>query len=82
MRLLTLWGERRGMEGAAPELMVAWDEYCADANYDGFVQECDKARASWGSDLVQYRMIEVEVSEAALRKAFAPVVVSGEVQES
>lgn len=43
MRVVCLFGERRGYEGDMPELMVAWDEYCIDANPEGFEKACHDA---------------------------------------
>lgn len=73
MRLMTMWGERRDFK--TPELMVAWDYYTWDNWAEGFDEECEKARKSWGDDLVQWRIIELDVSEEAIRKAFEAAVI-------
>jgi hypothetical protein len=77
MRLMTMWGERVGFEGRVPELMVAWDYYAWDNYTEGFDEDCEKARASWGDELAQWRIIEIEVSESAIIKAFDVAVVGG-----
>ncbi len=54
MILKTMWGKRVGGEGDAPELMVAWDEYCVDGNERGFEDDCRRTRQSWGTDLADW----------------------------
>jgi hypothetical protein len=79
MIIKTLWGERKGYEGQAPELMIAWDEYSLEQNYEGFEQQCQQAIESWGDELVQWRIIEVAVADAPIFKAFEPTAIAGSV---
>jgi hypothetical protein len=75
MKVLTLWGVRRGFEAEMPELMEAWDEVSIDNWAEGWDEACDKARQSWGDDLVAWRVIELEVPSTAVLAAFAPATV-------
>jgi len=79
MKLITLWGQRRS-DPDIVELMVAWDEYCVDANYEGVEQDCEKAKASWGDDLLATREITINVSEKQVRAAFESPQIEGEVE--
>ena len=80
MKLMCLFGLRKGYEEEMPELMVAWDEYCVDANPEGFHDDCEKAKKSWGTDLVAHRMIEVRINEDQLRAQFANGELEGEIK--
>ena len=79
MKLTCLFGTRKGMY-EAPELMVAWDEYCLDANPEGFEEECENAKKSWGNDLGQWRIVEIEISQEKLEEHFAEPTLEGEVE--
>lgn len=80
MILKTMWGKRVDMlPGDAPELMVAWDEYCVDGNESGFEDDCQDARKSWGGDLAEWRMVDIHVSEHAIGLAFKTAVTAGSV---
>lgn len=52
MKTVALFGQRKS-EHSLIELMVAWDEYCIDAHPEGFEEECEKAKESWGDGLAQ-----------------------------
>ena len=82
MKIHTLWGERKGFEGDAPELMVAWDECSIESNPDGFEDACREARTSWGSELVQERCIHIEVPESVIFDAFEPITTTGTAEVS
>jgi hypothetical protein len=79
-----LWGQRKvNYPGEyAPELMIAWDEYCLDSNWDGW--EEDKARAirEWGDDLVESREMVVTISDDAIDALFAVPVVTATVADN
>lgn len=72
MKVMTMWGVRRGFEEDMPELMEAWDEYSIDNWVEGWEEACDKARTSWGDDLVAWRILELDVDNASVLAAFAP----------
>jgi hypothetical protein len=77
MIISTLWGLRKGER--MPELMEAWDEYSVDSYSDGWVKACEKAIASWGDDLVEYREINVSVDVDQIELAFYAPTVPGDV---
>lgn len=71
MIIKSLFITRKGAD--TPELIEAWDEYTIDGYPEGFDEACDKALASIGSDLVQWRIIDIEVPYNAVEAAFQPV---------
>lgn len=79
IEIRTLWGTRKGFGPEYAELMVAWDEYCIDANPEGFDADCEKAIASWGDDVEAARFITIRVDRDAIEGAFAETVVAGRV---
>lgn len=74
----TMWGLRRGEQ--VPELMVAWDEFSVDSYSDGWREACEKARESWGRDLLEFRYVKIDVDEDAIEKAFRPSTIQGDVR--
>ena len=84
MEVRTLWGKRpEDYEGQyAPELMVAWDEYCLEANSDGYEAEKAKAIKEWGGDLVASRELILHVPDDAIKKLFAMPAVNVEVEQA
>ena len=83
MKIRCLFGSRQhshSLDQLSIELMVAWDEYCVDENSEGFEEDCKKAKASWGSDLHQWREIDIEVDEKALHEMFRTGTLEGVVQ--
>jgi hypothetical protein len=80
MKIFCLFGQRKEEHGPREtELMVAWDEYCVEENEEGFAEEIARAKRSWGDDLAQWRMIEVEIPDALIDQAFDPVQAQGTV---
>lgn len=78
MRIETLWGTRKDFEHS-PELMVAWDENCLDGWREGFEDECEKARESWGDQLAEWRLITIEIPASHVARAFAQERIEGKV---
>jgi hypothetical protein len=68
-----LWGQRVvTYDGEyAPELLLAWDEYTLDDNWDGWVEARDASIAELGSELAAHREIIVEVDDDAIDALFA-----------
>ena len=77
MILHTLWGARH--DESTPELMVAWDEYSVDTNYEGFREDCERAIASWGADLSEKRALDININEDLLMEAFAETHIDGTI---
>lgn len=73
MEVQTLWITRKSEPDASPELLVAWDEYSIDQNYKGYQEDVDRALASVGQDVAEYRFITLIVSRKELDNAFKPV---------
>ena len=69
MNIRTMWGVRL-YQDATPELMVAWDEYCVDENWDDWNEACQTKTKAWGSDLIERRFIDIYVPDSAIGKAF------------
>jgi len=79
MKIVCLFGRTRCEENTAPELLVAWDEYTLDCNPEGFEADCEKAKKSYGGDLVASRIVEIEVDEEELSALFAPANLKGKI---
>lgn len=73
-KILSLWITRKASDGEYPELIEAWDEYSVDGNWEGWDEAVKKGIASIGTDLDQYRIIELNVSYEAVQNAFTPHV--------
>lgn len=76
MIVKSLWGVRKGYERAAPELMAAWDEYTIDENPEGWTEACEKAIASWGDDLLSWRIIDIQLPVNILKQQFEPAEIA------
>ena len=81
MIVKTMWGKRKSEPENLPELMVAWDEYTIDLNPDGFAEDCERARVSWGSDLEEYRYVDISLSEEDIDNMFATTNILGLVKK-
>lgn len=80
-----LWGQRKvNYPGEyAPELMVAWDEYCLDANWEGYEEEKAKVIAEWGTELLMARELILEVPDDAIDALFeTPTVAAAAVERA
>jgi hypothetical protein len=71
MKIYTLWITRTYSPEDAPEMIEAWDEYSADDNYEGYRESFEKAKASIGSDLAQWREITLTVPLNDIEGQFA-----------
>lgn len=74
-----LFGMRKGIE--VPELMVAWDEHSIDANPQGFYDDIEKSKKSWGDELVTSRLISVDINEDELVAMFEEKSISGKISK-
>ena len=82
MIVRTLWITRKYDTGMPPELLEAWDEVSIDENSKGFFEACNKALESIGSDLAEFRYLDLEVPELNIRQAFQPPVIESQVKIS
>jgi hypothetical protein len=80
MTIICLFGQRRH-DPEIIELMCAWDDYCADANCEGMEEDFERAKKSWGDDLLESRIVEIQVDENKIRSLFAPVRLTGEIKK-
>ncbi len=78
-KIKCLFGLREGIE--MPELMVAWDEHSVDANYQGFLDDIEKSKKSWGDELVESRLIAVDINEDELVAMFEEKDLSGKISK-
>lgn len=60
------------------ELIDAWDEFCVDENYTGYVDSREKALKSWGDDLNRWVTLVIDVPDSAISAVFDPAVVKAE----
>lgn len=79
MRITCLFGQRKSQPESI-ELMVAWDEYCIDNYPEGFEEECEKAKKSWGDDLLQWRLVDLKTSSTDLVELFTTPTLEGKVE--
>lgn len=64
MRLMALFGLRKGFEDEMPELVLCWDEYCIDENLEGW----DKARqeVEKSGEWAKLLLVDIGVNEHKL----------------
>jgi len=79
MIVKSLW-IRRKYDPSVPELLTAWDEYSIDENRDGFEADVEQSLNKVGSDLLDYRIIDLVVFSESIREAFNPVQVAAKPQ--
>lgn len=77
----SLWITRKSIDGGFhfPELLVAWDEYGIDENYEGWREACDDALAACGDDVAQWRIIPLRVCREDVEAVFEGGPVDAEV---
>jgi hypothetical protein len=70
--VVSLWATRKSIDAGMhpPELLVAWDEYTIDENFEGWHSACMAALSAMGGDLDQHRYITLRVPEDVLEEAF------------
>lgn len=64
-----------------PELACAWDEYCIDANDEGWAEERAKRIASYGDELdpTMVRDVDLVVDYDRLERLFLPVEIDADI---
>ena len=72
--ITTTWANRK-YDPHTPELVCAWDEYSIDNNYDGWVEDKQKALNSWGEDLLSHVDIVIYVPFEVVDQALNPASV-------
>lgn len=74
MIIKCLFGQRKahGGEQLAPELVVAWDEYCIEENGDGFDADCSKGMEN--TDFEAFAFFDIEVDGEAIRSKLCDTV--------
>ncbi len=79
LQIRCLFGLRKEVE--VPELMVAWDEHSIDANCAGFDEDVEKAKKSWGDELVESRLISIHINEDELVAMFEEQELNGKISK-
>ena len=80
MRITILLGQRKIDPESVPEVMAAWDEYCIEENPEGWDDECEKAKRSWGDDLLAYRLVDLIVPDEKLLALFEVPSIEAEIE--
>ncbi len=63
---------------SVPEVLVCWDEYCLDANFEGYEEACKTAKALC-KDFVAFRELDVEIDERELCEIFEAPIFQGKI---
>lgn len=69
MDIATLWITRKS-DDSGPELLVAWDSYAIEANFNGWKAVCDKNLKAVGDDVMQFRYINLYIEDDEITKHF------------
>jgi hypothetical protein len=59
------------------EMVGGWDEYACDANYEGYEKDLAALREKHKDK--EFRVIQIEVSDKAVKLAFDPAKVQAQV---
>lgn len=70
MDIATLWIKRKGFEDGSPELIVAWDGYSIDGNWEGWRDACDRELKLIGEDVAAFRFLNIHLSTDEIEKHF------------
>lgn len=71
MEIATLWIKRKSFSSdTTPELLVAWDEYSIEENWQGWCDACDRELAAVGDDVEEFRFMSLHVDGAELQRMF------------
>jgi len=74
----TLWVAR--VSESTPELAAARDEFTIDNWREGWDEACQKALASYGSDINAHRYITLLIDMDQIERAFEPPSVEAKVR--
>lgn len=77
VNLVCLFGQRKNEDN--PELMVAWDEFCIDLNPKGFETACESAVSAMGTDLIDTRIVNIQINMEDIRELFATANIQGKI---
>jgi hypothetical protein len=70
MNVATLWIKRKDFEDDAPELVVAWDEYCIEENWTGWRDNCARVLADIGDQVAAFRFINIQIASEEIQRYF------------
>jgi hypothetical protein len=62
-----------------PELLVAWDEYIADENREGWRVACCEAMAEVENEIIGHAYVDLDLKDSDLAKALETSVIPGVV---
>lgn len=79
MKITVIVAKPEGGGDEMPWVVGAWDEYCMDENYQGYLDAIQKhIKENAGSEL---RTAEIEVPDGFLESIYRPIKVQGKVVE-
>lgn len=70
MDVATLWIKRKGCEDGPPELIVAWDGYSIEENWQGWSDACARELKMIGDDVVAHRFLNIHLKDDEIEKYF------------
>lgn len=69
--IATLWIKRKGFEDGPAELLVAWDGYSIEGNWEGWAAACKRELDAVGEDCAAKRFINLRVNDSEIEDKFA-----------
>ncbi len=62
-----------------PELLVAWDEFSVDDNFEGWEEDCQKALASLQGEYTNQAYVDIQVQDSDLEEKLYGSELQGKV---
>lgn len=76
MDIATLWIKRKGFEDGPAELLVAWDGWSIEENWEGWRDACDRELKAVGDDVAAKRFVNLS-REGRCDRGVVPRVADG-----
>jgi len=74
MKIHVLFGQRKeAYEGEyGPEVLLAWDEFTADENPDGFHEAVQKAMKANENEMQAMILVDLQIDQSQIRSLLVP----------
>lgn len=77
MILHTIWVKYKGDERDDPDVFDVWSEFDIDNNHEGWLRRVEEAKTN--SDIVEMRIVDIDVDMTDIRAAFTTAKAKAEV---